>query len=239
MLKESFEVHDTLNPKLWDTSTNTLLPEVRQKIIEIVNAFEEYLDFPIQILDIHLVGSNASFNWTSSSDLDVHIIANYEDITDEPALLQALYDAKKSKFNNDYNIKIRDVEIEMYVQDVNSGIMSNGIYSVCDNEWAKEPKPIKSITKHNTETELEKWTTKINDVIMSNDYDKINDTINMLYLLRHNSLAIDGEYGKGNQLFKDIRNKGLLDNLKKAKIKAQSKELSLESLSKGQIVSRL
>lgn len=239
MLKESFEVHDTLNPKLWDTSTNTLLPEVRQKIIEIVNAFEEYLDFPIQILDIHLVGSNASFNWTSSSDLDVHIIANYEDITDEPALLQALYDAKKSKFNNDYNIKIRDVEIEMYVQDVNSGIMSNGIYSVCDNEWVKEPKPIKSITKHNTETELEKWTTKINDVIMSNDYDKINDTINMLYLLRHNSLAIDGEYGKGNQLFKDIRNKGLLDNLKKAKIKAQSKELSLESLSKGQIVSRL
>lgn len=239
MLKESFEVHDTLNPKLWDTSTNTLLPEVRQKIIEIVNAFEEYLDFPIQILDIHLVGSNASFNWTSSSDLDVHIIANYEDITDEPALLQALYDAKKSKFNNDYNIKIRDVEIEMYVQDVNSGIMSNGIYSVCDNEWVKEPKPIKSITKHNTETELEKWTTKINDVIMSNDYDKINDTINMLYLLRHNSLAIDGEYGKGNQLFKDIRNKGLLDNLKKAKIKARSKELSLESLSKGQIVSRL
>ena len=239
MLKESFEVHDTLNPKLWDTSTNALLPEVRQKIIEIVNAFEEYLDFPIQILDIHLVGSNASFNWTSSSDLDVHIIANYEDITDEPALLQALYDAKKSKFNNDYNIKIRDVEIEMYVQDVNSGIMSNGIYSVCDNEWVKEPKPIKSITKHNTETELEKWTTKINDVIMSNDYDKINDTINMLYLLRHNSLAIDGEYGKGNQLFKDIRNKGLLDNLKKAKIKARSKELSLESLSKGQIVSRL
>lgn len=239
MLKESFEVHDTLNPKLWDTSTNKLLPEVRQKIIEIVNAFEEYLDFPIQILDIHLVGSNASFNWTSSSDLDVHIIANYEDITDEPALLQALYDAKKSKFNNDYRINIRGVEIEMYVQDVNSGIMSNGIYSVCDNDWVKEPKPIKSITKHNTETELEKWTTKINDVIMSNDYDKINDTINMLYLIRHNSLAIDGEYGKGNQLFKDIRNKGLLDNLKKAKIKARSKELSLESLSKGQIVSRL
>lgn len=239
MLKESFEVHDTLNPKLWDTSTNKLLPEVRQKIIEIVNAFEEYLDFPIQILDIHLVGSNASFNWTSSSDLDVHIIANYEDVTDEPALLQALYDSKKSKFNNDYNITIRGIEIEMYVQDVNSGIMSNGIYSVCDNDWVKEPKPIKSITKHNTETELEKWTTKINDVIMSNDYDKINDTINMLYLIRHNSLAIDGEYGKGNQLFKDIRNKGLLDNLKKAKMKARSKELSLESLSKGQIVSRL
>ena len=237
-IKESFEVHETLNPKLWD-DMNKLKPEVREKILEIVNAFEEYLDYPIKILDVHLVGSNASYNWTEHSDLDVHIIANYEEVTDEPSLLQALYDSKKSKFNNDYNITIHGIEIEMYVQDVNSGITSNGIYSVCDDEWVKEPKPIKSITKHNTEKELEKWELKINEVINNNSYEEIDDTINMLYLMRHNSLAIDGEYGKGNQLFKDIRNKGLLDKLKDAKVKSQSKELSLENLNKGQLVQRI
>lgn len=238
-LFEAFEVHDTLNPKLWDTNTNKLLPEVKAKLIEIVTSFEDYLEAPIEIVDIQLVGSNASYNYTSHSDLDVHIIANFELVTENTEILQNLYNMKKSKFNKDFDITIHGVEIEMYIQDVQSGIQSNGIYSVCDDAWVKEPKPIKSVTKHNTETEVKKWTNKINQVIQSNISDEITDTINMLYLMRSNSLAVDGEYGKGNQIFKDIRNKGLLDKLKEAHQKAMSKELSLESLSRGQIVNKL
>ena len=39
MLKESFEVHETLNPKLFGKDMH-LLPEVRAKLIEIVKYFE-------------------------------------------------------------------------------------------------------------------------------------------------------------------------------------------------------
>ena len=54
--------------------------------------------------------------------------------------------------------------------------------------------------------------------------------IDMLYLIRKNSIAADGEYGKGNQLFKEIRSVGLLKKLKDAYSDAVSKELSLEKM---------
>lgn len=239
ILNEDFQIHDTLNPKLFDTTTNLLLPDVRKQIINIVTEFEDYLQVPIEIADIQLVGSNASYNYTETSDLDVHIIANFELVSCDPEILKALYDAKKSSFNKSLDIKLHGIDVEIYIQDIKSGIASNGIYSVCDNKWVKEPKPIKSITKHNVEKEFEKWETKIKEVLEHNNYEEISNTINMLYLIRHNSIAVDGEYGKGNTLFKEIRSAGYLQQLKDALEKALSKKLSLESLSKGQLVNRL
>lgn len=236
-LNEAFEIHDTLNSKLWDDA-NHLRPEVKNKIIEIVNYFEQNLQVPINIVDIQLCGSNCSYNYTDKSDLDVHIIANFESVSDETEILSSAYDLERSKFNKDYDISIHGIEIELYVQDIRSGVTSNGIYSILDNDWIKEPKPIKHITKHNTEKEVQKWSDHINRVIKAGTHDDIINAINTLYLIRHNSINVDGEYGKGNQLFKDIRNLGLLDKLKEAQKKARSKELSLESLSLGQIVNK-
>lgn len=236
IIKEEFSIHDTLNPKLWDVNTNTLLPEVREKIVEIVAAFEQYIRVPIQILDIQLVGSNVSYNYTDKSDLDVHIMANFEIFEREEAILKAYYDVKKTQFNKETDIKIHGVEIEIYVQDVRSVTVTNGIYSVCDNKWIKEPKPIKSVTKKNTETEVGKWANKISQVLSKNDYDEINRTLSALYLMRTNSIAIDGEFGKGNQIFKDLRNLGYIQKLKESLWKAYSKELSLESLTRGRLI---
>ena len=236
--QEDFQIHDTLNPKLWDVQASMLLPEVREKIVEICRAFEQYIHVPVQILDIQLVGSNASFNYTEHSDLDVHIMTNFEVYGKDDVIAKAFFEAKKSQFNRETDIKIHGIDVELYVQDVRSVTASNGIYSVCDNEWIKEPKPIKSATKHNTNKEVQKWAKRINQVLASGDYDEINNTLSALYLMRTNSIAVDGETGKGNQIFKDIRNLGYLSKLKDALMRAMSRELSLESLSRGQLVNR-
>jgi len=239
IVNESFEIHETLNPKLWDVNTGILLPDVRDKIIEIVNYCEDFVKVPMDICDVQLVGSNASFNYTADSDLDVHLIANF-DISDvNSQLLQALYKAKLKEFNSEHDLKIKGIDIELYIQDVLSNIVSNGVYSVCDNEWVKEPKPIKSATKHNTEKEFEKWESIIKNALATNDSHTIQQTLDTLYLIRHNSIAIDGEYGKGNALFKDIRSSGLLQRLKDALYIAKSKELSMEGFSEGQLVNRI
>ena len=233
-LIEDFEIHDQLNPKLF--SKNTLLPEVRQKIIQIVTEFEDYSEVPMNIVDIQLVGSNVSYNYTDTSDLDVHIISNFDLIDAPKHLLQQLYNMKKTSFNDKFDIKIRGIEVELYVQDVRDATISNGIYSVCADLWIKEPKPILHAVEHNIEKEYEKWTSKIHDVLQRNNSDEIIDAINTLYLIRKNSLATDGEYGKGNQLFKQIRSNGLLQQLKDAYDKSLSSKLSLESLTRGQLV---
>lgn len=237
-ITESFEIHETLNEKLWDINTNKLKPEIRQRLIEIVKYFEGYIEVPISICDVQLVGSNASYNYTPHSDLDVHLIANFNVPGRNKELLQALYDTKKAEFNARYDIKVKGIEVELYVQDVRSNILSNGIYSLCDDEWIKEPKPIKSITKHNVEKELERWDNIIKQVLASNNSEEIEQIINTLYLIRHNSIAVEGENGKGNQLFKEIRGKGWLQRLKDARDLAISHDLSLESLSEGAFINR-
>ena len=237
-LYEDIEIHQTLNPKIWNITTKKLLPEVKDKIVDIVNHFEDYIEVPIEIVDVQIVGSNASYNYTVHSDIDVHIIANYDVINKETELLQQLYDAKRNQYNRKFDIEIRGLQVEMYVQDIKTSVISNGIYSVCDDEWVKEPKPIKNFKQHDISKELEKWQQHINNVLNSEDDARVINAIDTLYLIRHNAIAADGEYSAGNQLFKEIRNLGLLDELKDKLEELTSKKLSLEGMSKGQIVNR-
>lgn len=68
LINESQLVHDSLNPKIWDRE-NKLLPDVRNKLMEIVEEFKEYVndDIEMNIIDAHIVGSNASYNYTEYS----------------------------------------------------------------------------------------------------------------------------------------------------------------------------
>lgn len=232
---EEFQVHDTLNPKLWEG--DTLKPQVRQKTVEIVAAFEDYIDIPIRIADVQLCGSNASFNYTEESDLDVHIIANFEAIPAPTELLHAAYNSAKASFNDNYNIKIYGIDVELYVQNILSNVVSNGIYSICSSEWIKEPKPLSAATKHNIDKEVAEWRRKAQLALASKDADEVLSAIDLIYLLRKNSLAVEGEYGKGNEIFKELRRSGVIEQLKKAARAAESKQLSLESY-RGSFISR-
>lgn len=57
--------------------------------------------------------------------------------------------------------------------------------------------------------------------------DRIDNFIDELYIMRQASIQKDGEYGMGNLIFKELRNRGYLYNLKKLKVKEAEKELSL------------
>lgn len=65
------------------------------------------------------------------------------------------------------------------------------------------------------------------DKITVNDVDNYIDD---LYKLRQNSILTDGEYGKGNLIFKELRNLGILQKLKDLKVKLENQEMSLENL---------
>lgn len=234
-LNEMIEVHDRLNPLLFDKE-DKLYPRVKDKILDIVNYFLDYLEVKLSVVDIHLVGSNASFNYTVNSDLDIHVVANF-DVLDIPAeYLQVLCNSKKASFNKAYDIKLRGIDVELYVEDVKANTMSNGIYSVYQDEWVKYPIPLRNIVQYDTEVEVNNWANQIRKAVMSSDVAEITDLVNRLYLMRKNSLSIDGEYGEGNQIFKAIRDAGLLNELKVALDDSISKTLSLESLSRWQLM---
>ena len=102
-LEETFQTHDELNTQLFDY--NVLKADVRRRLIEIADMFVESIqedNIPIKVLDYWLLGSNAGYNYSNTSDIDVHIIVNIEDTKCNPYLLRVLYDYIKSNFNNKY-----------------------------------------------------------------------------------------------------------------------------------------
>ena len=215
-----------LNPKIWQD--NKLKPSVRRKIYDIVNAFLDYIDYPIRVADIHILGSNASYNYTNNSDLDVHLIVNFDDLEIPETFLQTFFNLEKSSFNKEYDIKIKGMDVEIYVEDINANTISNGIYSLNRDKWIKFPQHIEA-PDVDLEPELSMIKKNIRNLININDIDKLNNYLDSIYLMRKDSLAINGEFGKGNLIFKQLRNEGLLNSLRDRIKDLTSKKLSLES----------
>ena len=70
----------TLNRKFWDK--NRLLDrKTRDKLIAIAEDFIENVGLEGKVKDITMTGSLASYNWHKNSDIDLHILINYDDLT--------------------------------------------------------------------------------------------------------------------------------------------------------------
>lgn len=224
-LFEALEVHDTLNTKLYNSS-NQLLPEVKTKLEQVAKEFLEQIELPLNVVDIEIVGSNASYNYNDKSDIDLHIIVNSELSYLDAEILQQLYNSKKNQFNNNYDITIKDIPIEIYIEDVKSGNATNGRYSIIKDTWVKEPKPI-DYDIPDIKNELSLYLSQATQAIESNDPQIILDFLNELYMLRKLSLAEEGEAGIGNLVFKELRNMEILETLKDTYYTLRSNQLSI------------
>ena len=220
-------MNNILNQKIFNSS-NILYDDVRSSILKIAKTFIDESEIPLNVVDIQLVGSQAAYNYTDNSDLDIHIIVSYlSDRDDIAAAKKAYYQLYKKQFNDKYNLSIHNIPVELYVDDVASNIISNGIYSVLNNKWIKFPEKI-DYEIYDIDDTVNKWKSIIDSFIEQQDLEQLQNLLDNLYLMRRNSLSIDSEYGKGNQIFKGIRNVGYLDKLKSAINNAISSELTLE-----------
>lgn len=230
IINEAYELHDTLNPKLFDLETNKLKLEVLQKLNEIYEEFLKQIDpLTLSVADVQFVGSNAGYNYNEKSDIDLHVIVNFDLNYIDNELLQSIYNDKKNDFNKKYDLEIYNIPVEVYIEDIKSMNATNGIYSILKNEWVREPEPIK-YNLPDYSKQLKDAKKKVNEVLKSKDPQLIEDTINGIYMSRKMGLSTDGEMSISNLVFKELRNLGLLDGLRNKYYELRSNELSLESL---------
>ena len=228
-MKEAIEKHDTLNPNLWDDN-NELLPEVRETLNLIVDKFNDNLKddgIDLDILDVVIIGSNASYNYNPTSDIDLHIIADTSIYEDEDLALKA-YQAYKSLFNNRYDPMIRDSEVEIYVEPYEVRANSKGIYSL-NTGWLKEPEQteIPEIDQQTIEDYLAPFKEKFDDVMTAGSIEDVNELINDIYLERQRSIITDGEFAIPNLAFKEFRAQGYLQKLRDRKVELENDSMSL------------
>lgn len=235
-IKEAVETHNHLNPKIWDDEKH-LFPEVKNKIVEIVNTFIKYIEedgIKLDAKTVWLLGSNANYNYTEESDLDIHIIAD-ESFDCSEKHLQIIYNAYKSLFNNKYSISIKGIDVELYVENKDAlSNVSTGIYDVLADKWIKEPAKynIPEIDNIALDKEVNDWEDKYFEIKLNPAEYKINKFIDDIYEIRQKSIQKEGEFGLDNLVFKEIRRRGYLQDLKDLKDEIVTRKLSLESLDK-------
>lgn len=237
-LTEAIEKHDSLNNKLF-TKDELLKDRVRDKMLEIVDTFLADLkeqDVKIKVDDILFIGSNASYNYTKDSDIDLHIVANTKSVDYPIELGAAIYSAYRSLFNKSLDISIYDIPLELFVETEDSTRVSNGVYSVKKNKWVKKPvqEDIPEYDKEALDVLVSKWEEKCKKLIDDIKADKLDDEKKVVKMLediydklRKKGVA-KGEYAIENLAFKELRNRGYLDQLKDYRNELTSKRLSLE-----------
>lgn len=224
LLFESIEVHDTLNPKLYNGME--MKQEVFDKLTEIYKEFLDFIDIPLNIVDVEVVGSNASYNYNENSDIDLHIIVNSEVTYVEPTILRQLYNDRKGAFNRDYDITVEGIPVELYIEDVNDGNATNGRYSLLEQRWIVEPQPI-HYDIPDISQDLMSYQEKCSELLASDNAEEVRQFINDLYMLRKLGLAESGEASVGNLVFKELRSMNMLQDLKDHYYQLRSRDLSV------------
>lgn len=228
----TFEYHDKLNPEIWEG--NVLKPEIEDKLLEIAEAFLDFLDIEVDVEDITLTGSLANYNYTKYSDFDLHIITDFNAYDTDKELLKDYFGAKKTIWNTTRDITIKGYDVEVYIQDMAEPHHSTGVYSIKNGEWVTVPKLIKDKTQIDRGL-IQKKKEAMLDIInyaLSPDCDiECADKQKEKFMnLRKSGLEKNGEFSPENLAFKELRRSGAIERLIQGVLQKKDKELSLDSL---------
>lgn len=239
----SFNLRDTLNPKVWDNYDNankaSLKPEIRQNLLTIAQEFLYFVEVDVIISDIVLMGSLVNYNWSEYSDFDLHIIADFNQYPKEQLkLYEELFDLKKTLFNLKHDIKIKGYDVELYLQNESDSAYSEGVYSIMFDEFIKTPSKVKfEINKELIKTKAEQWMKLIDECIEQSkeeDIESSQETLKKCYKkikkYRQSGLEEGGEFSIGNLVFKYLRRNGYIAKLLEFRDQILDKNLSLQEL---------
>lgn len=225
--QKNIQYHSDLNPACWNGWA--MKPNVRVRLIDIAQLFVDYLELPeFEIDDVRLTGSMCNFNWTKYSDFDLHIVTDYSALQCDD-IAEALYQAKKTIWNNKHNITINNHDVELYIEDSAKPPTSIGMFSIIDNKWISKPEYINPKYDY---SDVDRKAKGLIDLIQktihhSNSVDDYERTIAKVYKMRQSGLDTGGEFSTENLAFKTIRNLGWLDKLRTAQDKFIDKTYSM------------
>lgn len=219
--------HKRLNPKLW--TKGRLKPNIRYKLLKTASNFVDFIDIEkLNLQDITLSGSNAGYTYSRASDIDLHLIVKID--PDQAHILKPLFDAKKNLYNFTYDIKVKNIDVELYVQDSEQPHTSAGIYSVLDDRWLKTPQAVQdTLDRQSVNEKYKHLKAKIKLALRSNNIDDVRRVHDDIKKMRQHGLSQHGELGVENITFKVLRAKGLIEKLRNHISKLEAGSLSLET----------
>ena len=224
---DPIEYNTVLNPKLWQ-GNDRLKPEVRGALIRIAEDFKKFVDIEFTVVDVVITGSNVNYNYTSKSDIDLHLITDYGSIDCDREVAE-LFDTKRHLYAEQHDIEIFGIPVGLYVEDQDQPGVSAGSYSIIDDQWIT--KPARRQPEYDIE-EVEKmtsvWTTVLKHAMQSGDLQVCRNTLQLLRKYRQLGLEQpQGEFSTANLVYKVLRNNETLAGITALVDRLHDKNLSL------------
>jgi hypothetical protein len=203
--------HTELNPKLWDG--DRLKSSVRGALMRIAEDFLDFVEVPVEVLDVVLAGGNANINYSDHSDIDLHIIADYSQVSCDREVAE-LFDAKRLLYKRDHKIEVHGIPVELYIEDHRVPAVTAS-YSILKEQWIKNPP---SSVPEFDEAEVKRmvgvWHKIIKNAIMSGELATARTTMSLLRTYRKKGLkTADGEFSVANLVYKSLRNDHTVEGL--------------------------
>tara|TARA_R110002110_G_scaffold3737_2_gene19313 strand:- start:1284 stop:2183 length:900 start_codon:yes stop_codon:yes gene_type:complete len=221
---DSFKIHEDLDPQIWNDEK--IEPEIRKKLLKIATDFIEGLPIRVKVEDITLTGSLANYNWSKFSDVDLHIIVNFEMIDENEELVKGFFDAQRMRWNEIHDITIKDYDVEIYVENSGEEHRSTGIYSLMNDDWIKHPEYIEQNidieTARKKAVDIDEQTKAIESDYDGGEYDKVMRNVerlkNKIRSMRSAGLESElMEFSPENIAFKMLRRAKVLNKLTRLK----------------------
>ena len=235
-----FKSQDELNSKIWekDGKSYKMKSDVREKLLEVANLFIDSLSIDVIITDIIMIGSLVNYNWSKYSDIDLHVVLNFNQFPENSKdLYLEFFDLKKVVFNQKHNITMFGYDVECFVQKEDETTFSSGIYSILYDMWMNEPKKlgVDNIDKELLKDKASQWM-RIIDGVVDNIEDENPDEIKSLVKkykeklkkFRNCGLEKDGEMSLENLVFKLLRRNGYIEKLYDVPTEIIDKKLSMK-----------
>ena len=231
----SFKLQDELIPDIWflDGNTYRMEPEVRDSLLEIVKDYIDFTKVDIDVEDVTLTGSLANFNWSEFSDVDVHILVDFEGTNE---LFKKYLDSKRIIWNNLRDVTVKGFDVEVYVQSTQEPHFASGVYSILYDEWLVEPVMEEEIVIDSKKV-LEKakqWMEMIDSIENDKNRKEPEDLLvridklkNKLKKYRSCGLKGAGEYSYENLTFKFLRRNDYLKKINDIKNELIDKSLTV------------
>jgi predicted nucleotidyltransferase/GNAT superfamily N-acetyltransferase len=248
---DSFKIKKSLNEDIW--TNYKINPRVRRNLIKIANDFFRDLDLPkqVKIKDIIFTGSLANFNWSKYSDIDLHVVIDFDQFDNDQQIIDDFFYAQKTIWNQEHEIDVFGFPVEIYVQDLNTKLRATSVFSILFNKWVLKPKhedfKIDKIAVKEKANKIIYHLKDIKQLYMDKQYQKVVDGVKKLKdkikNMRNAGLENAGEFSLENIVFKVLRRTPFMDILDSYKAKAYDNLMSIveqrpneEILDEGEIL---
>lgn len=214
-LEEKFRLtlkyHSRLNPKLW--TKDQLKPGIAPELLKLSWEFAKFSGIAKnKVKDIIITGGNVNYNYTKFSDIDIHLICDLTGMDSDK-----IYD-KKVEWNKKMSEKIGGYPLEFYAADDDTVPSGQGVYSILLNKWVMVPKHLDHVgvlTDPFVADKIQHEIKYVKQIIKSGSKEDILRFKEKMWRGRTAGLQREGEFSVENVIYKDLRNRGLIDKLNK------------------------